>query len=166
MGAAVPIIGIALSVGGTALAFKGQREQLKAQERASKLNAAQAARNARLIETASIKEAKKTLKEGETLKSTQKTLFGKAGVALTGSALDVLAETQRVTLEDAEAILLAGKTGSEEELFRATQFAEAGRAARKTRGILPLATLLSGTGSVLGQSADLFEKPRTAKAGG
>lgn len=162
MGVSAAIVGTVVSIAGTATAIAGQEQQLAGQEQAATANAAQAARNARLIRRQASKEAKKTLKRGETAKSTQTALFGKSGVALTGSALDVLRETERLTIEDAEAIIEAGEIGSQEELFRQTQFARERAAARGARRIVPLATLLSGAGSAARTLAPAFASPGTA----
>lgn len=146
MAAALPFAVGAIGVG-TVLGAVAQKEQLEAQGEAAELNRLQAAENARIVRIESRKKAARAVKEGEELKGTQKAVFGKAGVLLTGSAQDVLAETERVTREDIEAILTAGETGSREALFQAEQFGREAKAAKKAAAIAPLATLISGAGT-------------------
>ncbi len=140
--AAIPLI-----VGGTILTAVSQRQQLQAQGEAAKFNALQAAENARIVRRESRKRAAAAVKGGEALKSTQKAAFGKAGVLLTGSAQDILTETERITREDIEAILTAGETGSREALFQAAQFGREAAAAKRAATIAPLATLVTGAGT-------------------
>ena len=93
------------------------------------------------------KRAEQAIKGGERLKSTQRAAFGKAGVLLTGSAQDILAETDRITAEDVEAILTASETGQAEFLFEASQRTRQAKAAARAAKIAPLATLVSGVGT-------------------
>jgi len=133
---------------GVVLGAVGQQQDLEAQEEAAEFNAARAAENARMIRIESRKRAKKAVKAGAELKSTQRALFAKSGVLLTGSAQEVFAETERTTQEDVEAILMAGEAGSREALFEATQFTAEARAAKRAKTIAPLATLATGAASV------------------
>jgi len=142
MGAAA----LPLLIGGTVLQVGAQTQALEAQEEAAGVNRARAQENARIVRIESRKKAEKAKKAGAELKSTQRAAFGKSGVLLTGSAQDVFAETERVTREDVEAILMAGDVGSREALEQAEQFGREGRAARRARSIAPLATLVSGFG--------------------
>lgn len=140
--AALPLI-----ISGTLLQVGAQAQGLEAQEEAAGFNQARARENARIVRIESRKKAKQAVKAGAELKSTQRAAFGKAGVLLAGSPEEVLAETERVTREDVEAILMAGDIGSREALSQAEQFGREGRAARRARSIAPLATLVSGFGA-------------------
>ena len=148
MAAALPFIGAGAIVGGTILGAQAAGEQAAATEAAAKQNAAQAAENARIVRRESRKRAKQAVEGGEELKSTQTAAFGKSGVLLTGSAQDILTETDRVVAEDVEAILIAGEEGSREALFQASQFSLQAQAAAKQKSLAPLATLLSGAGAL------------------
>lgn len=147
MAPALPFIAAGAIVGGTILSAQAAGEQAAATEAAALANAAQAAENARIVRRESRKRAEKAVEGGEALKSTQTAAFGKSGVLLTGSAQDILAETERVTREDVEAILIAGEQGSEEQLFQASQFSLEARAAARQKSLAPLATLISGFGA-------------------
>ncbi len=140
--AAIPLI-----VGGTLLTAISQKQQLDAQAEAAGFNRLQAAENARIVRRESRKKAARAVKGGKALKSTQRAAFGKSGVLLTGSAQDVLAETERITREDVEAILIAGETGSREALFQAEQFGREAAAKKRAATIAPLATLITGAGT-------------------
>ena len=144
MAAALPFIA-AVGVG---LQFQAQKEAGEAQEAAAKANAMRAAENARIVRAEGRKRAKKAVKGGERLKSTQRAAFGKSGVLLSGSAQEILAETDRVTAEDVEAILTASETGQAEFLFEASQRTREAKAARRAKKIAPLATLVSGAATV------------------
>lgn len=147
MAAALPFIAGAAIVGGTLLSARAQGQQLAAEEAAATANAQQAAENALIVRRESRKRAERAVRGGEELKSTQRAVFGKSGVLLTGSAQEILAETDRVTAEDVEAILRAGEAGSREALFQASQARAQAEAARKAKTIAPLATLVSGVGT-------------------
>lgn len=147
MAPAIPFILAASAIGGAIVSAQAAGEQGAAAEAAANANAAQAAENARIIRRESRKRATQAVKGGEELKGTQKAAFGKSGVLLTGSAQDILAETDRITREDVEAILTAGEQGSAEQLFRAGQFSLEAQAAARQKSLAPLATLISGVGS-------------------
>ena len=132
---------------GTFLQAQAQKEAGEAQEAAAKANAKRAAENARIVRAEGRKRAEQAIKGGERLKSTQRAAFGKSGVLLTGSAQEILAETDRVTAEDVEAILTASETGQAEFLFEATQRTREAKAAARAAKIAPLATLVSGAGT-------------------
>ena len=143
MAAALPFIAVA----GIGLQFQAQKEAGEEAEAAAKANALQAAENARIVRAEGRKRAARAVRGGEELKSTQRAAFGKAGVLLTGSAQDILAETDRITAEDVEAILTASETGQAEFLFEASQRTRQAKAAKRAAKIAPLATLVSGVGT-------------------
>ena len=147
MAAALPFIAVGAIVGGTLLTAQAQKEAGEEAEAVAKANALQAAENARIVRTEGRKRAARAVRGGEELKSTQRAAFGKAGVLLTGSAQDILAETDRITAEDVEAILTASETGQAEFLFEASQRTREARAAKRAAKIAPLATLVSGAGT-------------------
>ena len=153
MAAALPFVAGGAIIGGSVLGARAQGQQLAAEEAAATANAQQAAQNAVIVRRESRRRAEKAIKGGEELKSTQKAVFGKAGVLLTGSAQEILAETERVTAEDVEAILRAGEAGSREALFAASQSRAQAEAARKAKTIAPLATLVSGAGTAAAVAA-------------
>lgn len=144
MAAALPFIAAA----GIGLQFQAQKEAGEEAEAVAKTNALRAAENARIVRAEGRKRAEKAVKGGERLKSTQRAAFGKSGVLLTGSAQEILAETDRVTAEDVEAILTASETGQAEFLFEASQRTREAKAAARRKKIAPLATLVSGAATV------------------
>ncbi|KKL86019.1 hypothetical protein LCGC14_1948910 [marine sediment metagenome] len=146
MATALPFISAGLIIGGTLLSAQAQKEAGEEAEAAAKANALQAAENARIVRAEGRKRAARAVRGGERLKSTQRAAFGKSGVLLTGSAQEILAETDRVTAEDVEAILTASETGQAEFLFEASQRTRQAKAAARAAKIAPLATLVSGAG--------------------
>ena len=144
MAAALPFIAVA----GIGLQFQAQKEAGEEAEAVAKANAKRAAENARIVRAEGRKRAEKAVKGGERLKSTQRAAFGKSGVLLTGSAAEILAETDRVTAEDVEAILTASETGQAEFLFEASQRTREAKAAARAAKIAPLATLVSGAATL------------------
>ena len=147
MAAALPFIATAAIIGGTFLTAQAQKEAGEEAEAAAKANAKRAAENARIVRAEGRKRAEQAIRGGERLKSTQRAAFGKSGVLLTGSAQEILAETDRVTAEDVEAILTASETGQAEFLFEASQRTRQARAAARAKKIAPLATIVSGAGT-------------------
>lgn len=152
----IGLVGAGLSFRGSQLQAQAQEEQLAAQEEAATANAQQARENALIVRRESRKRAEQAVRGGEELKSTQRAAFGKAGVLLTGTPQDILEETERVTREDVEAILMAGDIGSREALFQASQQAAQARSLRRARAVAPQATLLSGAATATSTASSAF----------
>jgi len=74
-------------------------------------------------------DAARYREQAKGFKAKQAVAYGKSGVMLTGSPLDILAETERISGENAQAIEMQGRFAQMEQYALGTQAASGGRSA-------------------------------------
>lgn len=131
------------AVGGGMQAF-GQYKAGRAEAEALKMSEALALQEAAEIERASRYETERRLEMGEKVIARQRALYAKAGVAVEGTPMEVLASTAEEIQRDVDVARRAGYMQKARKLLEAKQYR---RGARATIGALPWqigATLLGG----------------------
>jgi hypothetical protein len=135
------ILGIGLAAAGTATAVAGQVSAGNAAARAGEFNANT------VTEAATIKEEEQRLADHRTLASARADV-GASGVEMTGSPLDVMAESAR----RAEMNALIIRRGGVLDAYAARV---AGKNAQRASRIGAVGTLLTGAAGIAGQVAPL-----------
>ena len=106
--------GAAAAIGvGTLIQAHGKRKASKAQAAAEKKNQAFLRLQADATEKTARREAELFERQGEELIGQQTSLFAKAGVDMSGSALLKISETQKRLKSEVRAILSSGRRSSE-----------------------------------------------------
>ena len=139
-------IGTMTALAGTAMSAVGQIQQGKEQQKWSEYNAAVAERDAKAAKAAAGHEASQKRKETERLLGRQRALYGKSGVTMEGSPLELMSETAAEGELDALMIERTGAVGAqrygEEATLSRMKGASASRAGYWGAGT----TLLTGAG--------------------
>ncbi len=135
------ILGIGLAAAGTAVGVTGQIKAGNAAERAGEFNANVA------TEAATIKEEQQRMADRRTLASARATV-GTSGVEMTGSPLDVMAESAR----QAEMNALIIRRGGVLDAYSARV---AGKNAKTASRFGAASTLLTGAAGITSQIAQL-----------
>lgn len=135
------IVGIALAAAGTATSVAGQIKAGNAAQRAGEFNANVA------TEAATIKEEQQRMADRRTLASARATV-GSSGVEMTGSPLDVMAESAR----QAEMNALIIRRGGVLDAYSARV---AGRNAKTASRYAAASTLLTGASAIGGEVTQL-----------
>jgi len=139
-------IGAATSVAGTAFSAVSQIQQGKQQQKWSEYNAAIAERDAKAAKDAAEYEAGQTRRDTERILGRQRALYGKAGVTMEGSPLELMSETAAEGELDALMVertgILRGQRYGEEATLSRMKGAGARRAGYWGAGT----TLLTGAG--------------------
>ena len=184
------------SVVGTGLAVAGQQQQAESASDAAEANAEIAEQQADVARGQAAQERRRAAIEAENFartarrqQGTRVSAIGASGIALSGSALDVLAdaamedEQQRLfILADGEQRAQARLTGANIEMMTAAEFERQAAAERQAGGLRAAGTLIGGvaqTGLLLSQSPTVRRAasnirmprrtsalPRTSPAGG
>lgn len=104
---ALPVISAIATVGGLGMSVMGgvaqaqqQREAYKAQSQAARYNQSVAEANAQAVEAAAALEEQRSRKKAQQLLGSQTAAYGKAGVTLEGTPLEVMAQTAADVEED------------------------------------------------------------------
>jgi len=139
-------IGVGTALAGTAMSAYSQYEQGKSQQRWSEYNAAIAERDAESARQSAEYEAGLTRKEKEKTLARQRALYGKAGVTLEGSPLEMMAETAGEYEMDALMIERGGKLESQRYRSEAQLSRMKGSAAKRAGYYGAGSTLLTGMG--------------------
>jgi hypothetical protein len=133
---------------GTAAQLLGGAQARRDQRRAARQNAAELARQARLEREAAKREAKNFRRESEIVFADKVSSFAKAGVDLSGSVLQVLAQTQQQAAEDARMIEQNGLQRSGVTAAQAAQQRSLARSIGRSGPLESVGTLLTGIGQI------------------
>lgn len=148
----ISAIGMVATVGGQIFQGVGAANQAAAQYEASQFNAKMARQNAALTRRQTVEEERRVRLYGAKDLGDIRSSYGASGVALEGSALDVLQESARNVERDALNVRHQGEMQAQIYDLEANAAISSGRAAR-TQGALSVAgTLLGGIGSLVGAS--------------
>ncbi len=151
------IIGAVAAVVGVGAQIAGQVSAGKAQKEAGDIAAAQAADDAAYVRDITKEEVRKFRRSADKFQSTQKTAIGSSGLRMSGSALQLLQETEIEIERDIKSIEEAGEQRAQGIEAQGDIYKVQGQAAL-TAGIIGAgSTLLSGisgfTGSFPAQSS-------------
>lgn len=137
------VVGIVSVVGAVAGAV-GQAAAGAAAKEAGDINAAQAESDAAFVRDITKEEVRKFRKQGEKFQATQEAAIGASGLRLSGSALDLLQDTEAEIERDIKSIQEAGEQRAQGIETQGETYKLQGEAAL-TAGILGAgATLLTG----------------------
>lgn len=142
---ALPMIGLAANIGGTALSAGGQLAAGNAAKATADFNAKKA------IEEAQIQEQQQRTADMRTI-SSGRARVGSSGVEMSGSPLDVLAESARQAELNALIIRRGGQLDAQSQEI-------AGANAQSASRIGAAGTLLTGGASIAKQYIGLRQKP-------
>ena len=140
-------IGVGTALAGTAVSAVSQIQQGKEQQKWSEYNAAVAERDAKAAKAAAGYDASQKRKETERLLGRQRALYGKSGVTMEGSPLELMSETAAEGELDALMIERTGSVGAQRYQEEATLSRMKGSSARKASYWGAGTTLLTGAGS-------------------
>ena len=140
-------IGVGTALAGTAVSAVSQIQQGKEQQKWSEYNAAIAERDAKAATAAAGYEASQKRKETERLLGRQRALYGKFGVTMEGSPLELMSETAAEGELDALMIERTGAVRAQRYGEEATLSRMKGSSARKASYWGAGTTLLTGAGS-------------------
>jgi len=158
--AAVTVAVVAAGVGtySAIQAAKAEEDANKFQKKLASTQAAQANLQAQA-------EADRIKRRNRIYRGRQDTIVSKSGVNLSGSALDVIFDSQVQGELDVLTALYTGKISQDVQLARAQQAGFAAETAR-TQGLLTASgTALSGAGSAVGASRGFVTTPQTTTTG-
>jgi hypothetical protein len=136
----------AIIVGGAAVSAYGASQESKAQERAARANAASYAEQRRMQQVATRKELDNFERESDQFLGETISLFSRAGVDFSGSALMKFVENQVNVESDKAAIKLTGQNNSRLFELRERQALQEARDIRSARGVQTLGSILNVTG--------------------
>lgn len=136
-----------MSVIGGVVQAAGAMQQAQAEAQAHEYNAAVATRNERIIgqQAKAAKEDQRL--ENRRVYSTIRSMYGMSGVSMTGSALDVMADTHREQLLDVKRIGYRGKLAQIEERDKRNLELMGAESAQAAGGISAISAILGGIGS-------------------
>lgn len=154
MAVAIPWIGLALSAVGTGVAIKGGIDQAKASEEAGEFNAKVAENNAKAEQDRAQFEAQQIRKRNLVMLGKQKSAFAKSGVNLSGSALDVMFDSESQGELDVLAAVYGGNLGANYQRSRGQLARTAGQNAATAARYGAASTALTG----LGQGASQYSR--------
>jgi hypothetical protein len=149
VGAHAGTIGTVAAATGTAVSAYGSIQAGRQAEETAKFNAALEAQKARAEMESAAYEEKQSRRERSRLLSRQAALYGKAGVKMEGSPLDVMAETAAEGELEALMIRKYGATKAQQAMSQAQIDRYMGRTARTTGYMRAGTTLLTEGGSLL-----------------
>lgn len=112
MAVALPWIGLALTAVGTGVAVKSSLDQAKAAEEAGDFNAKVAENNAKVEQDKAQLEAQQLRRRNLVMLGRQRAAFAKSGVNLSGSALDVMFDSETQGELDVQSALWGGNLGA------------------------------------------------------
>lgn len=140
------LLSAGMSVIGGAVSAMGAMQQAEAEAQAHEYNAAVATRNQKIIhqQTKAAKQDQR-LQNRRTL-STIRTLYGVSGFSMTGSALDVMADTKREQLLDVKRIGYKGKLAEIEQIDKRNLELMGADSARAAGSISAISAILGGVG--------------------
>ena len=136
------------AVAGAGLSAYSQIEQSKAQEKMSQYNAAVARQDAEAAREAAAYEELRHKDETGRLRGRMLALYGKSGVTMEGSPLEVMAESAAQAELDTLAIRRAGATAASRHEAQAQLDVIRGRSARRAGYYGAGTTLLSSAGQI------------------
>ena len=139
-------IGAVTSMAGTGLSVISQAQQGKEQQRWSEYNAAIAERDATAAKAVAEHEASQKRRDTERILGRQRALYGKAGVTMEGSPLELMAETAAEGELDALMIERTGKLRGQRYGEEATLSRMRGASSRRAGYWGAGTTLLTGAG--------------------
>lgn len=155
---------IAAAVGSAAIGAVGAIQAGKAQQQAANYNAMLAEREGREAKQVAASEAREARRRGRRLISSQTAAYGAAGLDISGSALEVLADTAEITELDALNIERAGSAEEARAIGRANAERFAGKQARTASYFGAASSILSGA-SQIGAAKVQGQKLRTTTGG-
>lgn len=148
-------ITLALIGGGTALSIFGTLQGAKAEAAAARQNALWLEEQASFIRESTLRELDIAERDQRLIIGEQYGAYAKAGVDLSGSALDTIRDTfSRASLE-LDAIQRNGEIQIREALLKARSERQYARDVIKAGNIKAIASLLSGSGDIYGRSGNL-----------
>lgn len=144
--AAIAWIGLAISAVGAGVAVHGQIRQAEAAEDAADYNAAVAEQSAKAEQDKAQYEAQRIRKRNLLMLGKQKAAFAKSGVNISGSALDVIYDSELEGELDVLATLYSGSFGANYQRARGRLAKMEGRNAATVARYGAASTFLTGTG--------------------
>lgn len=133
-------------IGGTIGAYSGFA-QADAAKRSGEFNARLAERNAALAAQAGQRQADQIAQRGRRLRGAQLARLGKRGVTVSGSAIDVIQDSEKQIEDDALAALYRGGVEAEGARLQGQYARQAARSQANASRISGVGSLISGLGS-------------------
>ncbi len=144
------VIGAVAAVVGTVVNIAGQVSAGKAQQEAGDIAATQAESDAAYVRDITKEEVRKFRRQAEKFQSTQKTAIGGSGLRMSGSALQLLQETEIEIERDIKSIKKAGRQRAQGIEAQGDIYKVQGQAALSAGIIGAGSTLLSGISGFTG----------------
>lgn len=148
---AIPWISLALTAAGTGVAVAGKLEAASAAREAGRFNAKVAENNAKAEQDKAQFEAQQIRKRNLVMLGKQKAAFAKSGVNLSGSALDVMFDSESQGELDVLAAVYGGNLGANYQRSRGVLAGLEGRNAATAAMYGAASTALTGIGQGAGQ---------------
>lgn len=138
------MISAAMSVVGGVVRAAGAMQQAEAEAKAQEYNAAVATRNEKIIGQQTKAAAEDKRLENRRTLSTIRTLYGNSGMSMSGSALDVMADTRREMVLDIKRTKYKGKLAQIEQADARNLALMGAENARAAGGISAISSILGG----------------------